>query len=102
MMANDPYAEELMVRRRNKAHTVYSQHFIAPQVDKAAMLDADWVSTIRFAASKSVEAEVTGLMAAGEAARLLGLGAKRLRLAHRTTDHPTNPTFRPRCMLVIE
>ena len=33
MMPKDPYAAELMVRRRNKAHTVYSQRYAAAQPD---------------------------------------------------------------------
>lgn len=104
MMANDPYAGGLMVKRRNKAHTVYEQHLVTPgdANGEAPPLDADWISLIRFAASEPVEAELAKLLAEDESAGPVGAGAKRVRLAHRTTDHPTNPTFRPRCMLVIE
>jgi len=103
MGARDPYGAELMTRRRNKAHTVYAQRLVRPIASgKGALLNADWVSLVRFNVSEPTESEVADFVATQEATHLLGLGAKRVRLAHRTTDHPTNPTFRPRCMLLVE
>ena len=104
MMANDPYAAELMVKRRNKAHTVYAQHLVTPpmQMARPPCWMPTWISLIRFAASERVEAELAKLLAGDESAVAVGVGATRVRLAHRTVDHPTNPTFRPRCVLVVE
>ncbi len=103
MGARDPYGAELMTKRRNKAHTVYAQRFVTPVVGgKGALLNADWVSLVRFDASEQTESDVADFLATREAARLRGLGASRVRLAHRTTNHPTNPTTRPRCVLVVE
>jgi hypothetical protein len=103
MGARDPYGAELMTKRRNKAHTVYAQRLITPHASgKAALLNADWVSLVRFDAAGPTEQQVADFVTTTEAARLIGLGARRVRLAHRTTDHPTYPTFRPRSMLLIE
>ena len=42
MMPKDPSQPELMVRRRNKAHTVYSQRYAAAQPDcETRVLNAD-------------------------------------------------------------
>ena len=101
MMANDPYGRELMLRRRNKAHTIYAQLAGAPLTNcQAAKLDADWVSLIHFAAQEVVAAEIAEFMVAD--GDLIAPAAKSWRLAHRTADHPTNTTFRPRCLLLIE
>lgn len=89
----DPYGPEILERRRNKSHTVYAN-------DQGAIargpFRADFVSLARFEAPAEAEAKLRAAL--GGAAPL----AQRVRLVARTTDHPRNPTFRPRLMLLAE
>lgn len=94
MRGRDPYMGPLMEKRRNKAHTVYEQRLISPPADPPS-LGADWIMVGRFDATEDQDTEV---MRALGAAR----GARRVRYATRGKDHPRNPTFRPRCMVVTE
>lgn len=94
MRGRDPYMGPLMEKRRNKAHTVYEQQAIVPD-QPGAWFDADWVVVHRFATPPEQDAAIVALLR--EAA-----GAVRLRYATRAKDHPRNPTFRPRCMIVAE
>jgi hypothetical protein len=94
MRGRDPYMDRLMEKRRNKAHTIYDQRLIAPPAE-APSLRADWISVLRFAAPPEKDGAVCDA--------LQGLaGAGRVRYATRGKDHPRNPTFRPRCMVVTE
>jgi len=97
MRGRDPYMAALMEKRRNKAHTVYEQRLIAPDTP-GAWLNGDYLSVVRFAAPPHLDDALASFLRA-EAA---GLGAIRLRYAVRGVDHPRNPTFRPRCMVVAE
>ena len=100
MQGRDPYMAPLMARRRNKAHTVYSQQLIAPD-EPGGWLNADWLSVFRFDSPAGADAAIV-LALSVELGRLRDLGLTRLRFACRDRDHPTNPTFRPRCMVVTE
>ena len=100
MRGRDPYMDGLMAKRRTKAHTVYEQRRIMPEAS-GPCLDADWLHVLRFDAPMEADSAV------GEAIRqrcsvLTGQGVTRIRFACRTKDHPRNPTFRPRCMIVLE
>jgi len=94
MRGRDPYMDGLMAKRRNKAHTVYDQRLITPPADPPS-LNADWIAVARFEASADQDDAII--------AKLTELpGARRVRYATRGKDHPRNPTFRPRCMVVTE
>jgi len=94
MRGRDPYMDALMQKRRNKAHTIYDQRLIAPPVTPPS-LAADWVSVVRFEAPAALDQTLSDALA--------GLsGPTRTRYATRGKDHPRNPTFRPRCMIVTE
>lgn len=94
MRGRDPYMGPLMEKRRNKAHTIYEQRLITPPA-AAPSLGGDWVSVVRFAAPAGLDQDLSDA--------LTGLpGPSRIRYATRGKDHPRNPTFRPRCMVVTE
>jgi hypothetical protein len=100
MRGRDPYMDALMAKRRNKAHTVYDQIVIAPE-PAGPCLDADWISVFRFAAPEDADDVIADLLARHQPL-LAASGLKRIRFARRGQDHPRNPTFRPRCMVVAE
>jgi hypothetical protein len=100
MRARDPYMDALMAKRRNKAHTIYEQLMIAPAA-VGPCLDADWISVLRFAADEEADETIAVALARHQPLMAIG-GLTRVRYAVRGKDHPTNPTFRPRCMVVAE
>ncbi len=104
MRGRDPYMAALMAKRRNKAHTVYEQHLIAPNTSGPG-LDADGISVFRFGLNAD-DPEALDDAIAGALSRhqplMAASGLIRVRYATRGQDHPTNPTFRPRCMVVAE
>ncbi len=100
MAGRDPYMADLMAKRLNKTHTVYAQHMIVPD-DTGAWLNADWLSIFRFESPASADTAIINALAV-ELGRLRGLGLARMRFACREHDHPTYPSVRPRCMVVME
>ncbi len=100
MRGRDPYMDALMTKRRNKAHTVYDQLVIAPD-EPGACLDADWISVFRFAVAEETDETIAEILIRHQPL-LAASGLRRLRYAVRGKDHPRNPTFRPRCMVVAE
>lgn len=101
----DPYSAELLARRSNKAHSIYSQLFVAPPpVDARPLLNADWISIERFGlADAGADArDLIDCLEAGEAERILLAGAKRVRLAGRTKAGPKHVSHRPPYMLLVE
>ena len=101
MQGRDPYMAPLMAKRRNKAHTIYRQHLIAPDI-AGAWFDTDWVTVTRFTAPAELDPEIAAFLAERMIAPADDGGPARTRYACRTKDHPRNPTFRPRCMVVME
>ncbi|MSP03598.1 MAG: hypothetical protein EXR07_21550 [Acetobacteraceae bacterium] len=100
MRGRDPYMDALMERRLNKAHTVYDQILIAPNAS-GPCLDADWISVFRFAVPEEADDAIVGALSRHQPL-MEAAGLTRLRYAVRGQDHPRNPTFRPRCMVVAE
>ncbi len=100
MRGRDPYMDALMAKRRNKAHTVYEQCLIAPYSDEPC-LDADWISVFRFAVPDDADEAIAAILARHQPL-FAASGLRRIRYAVRGRDHPRNPTFRPRCMVVAE
>ena len=94
MRGRDPYMGPLMETRRNKAHTIYDQQLIHPAATPPS-LDCDWISVARFAAPPALDEAIVGALTDLK-------GPNRVRYATRGKDHPRNPTFRPRCMVVTE
>lgn len=100
---NDPYSAALLAHRSNKAHTIYSQLFVAPEpVDTRALLNADWISVLRFECAEPDRNALLEYLDSGEAERILLAGAKRVRLAVRTKAGPKHVSNRPSCMLLTE
>ena len=100
MPGRDPYMADLMAKRRDKAHTIYAQHLIAPDED-GAWLNADWIAVFRFDSPASADAAVINALAI-EVGHLRDLGIRRVRFACREQDHPSYTTTRPRCLVVAE
>ncbi|MBI3370264.1 MAG: hypothetical protein HY017_00725 [Betaproteobacteria bacterium] len=99
----DPYSAEILAERHKKAHTVYSQVFVAPEpVDARALLNADWISVERFDFTDPDKDRLVDYLDAGEAERILLAGAKRVRLAARTKAGPQHVSHRPHYMLLVE
>lgn len=100
MRGRDPYMDALMAKRRNKAHTIYDQVTIAPAAE-GPCLDADWISVFRFSVDTDADPAIADVLTRHQPL-LAASGLKRVRYAVRGKDHPANPTFRPRCMIVAE
>lgn len=100
---SDPYSAALLAHRSNKAHTIYSQLFVAPEpVDSRALLNADWIGALRFEFADADRNTLLDYLGSGEALRILLAGAKRVRLAVRTKGGPKHVSSRPSCMLLTE
>src|ERR1051326_8406244 len=100
MRGRDPYMDALMARRRAKAHTVYDQVVVAPAAE-GPCLDADWISVLRFAVDEEADEAIAVALARHQPLMAVS-GLRRVRYAVRGRDHPTNPTCRPRCLVVAE
>lgn len=100
---SDPYSAGILAHRSNKAHTVYSQMYVAPvPVDARALLNADWISVERFEFADADKDALLTYLDGGEAERILLAGAKRVRLAARTKAGPKHVSNRPPYMLLVE
>ena len=99
----DPYSAAILAHRSNKAHTVYSQVFVAPvPVDARPLLNADWISVERFECADPDKDALLAYLDSGEAERILLAGAKRVRMAARTKAGPKHVSHRPTYMLLAE
>ena len=99
----DPYSAAILAHRGKKAHTIYSQIFVAPEpVDARALLNADWISVERFEFAGPDKDALLAYLDSGEAERILLAGAKRVRLAARTKAGPKHVSNRPPWMLLVE
>ena len=101
--ANDPYSAKLLSHRKEKAHSVYSQLFVAPEPeDQRPLLNCDWLRVDRFDAADTEPDNLCDYLASGEAERILLAGAKRVRLAVRTKAGPMHVSHRPPYILMSE
>jgi len=99
----DPYSGEVLAKRTQKAHSVYTQVHVAPvPVDTRPLLNADWLSVERFDCAHPDDNLLVGYLVSGEAERILLAGAKRVRLVSRTKAGPNHVSHRPRWMLLSE
>ena len=101
MKARDAYAAPACAGRTDWTHTIY-EYNDAVGADRHSLLDADWITLLRFGADQAVEnALADWLLLEGEAA-YTALGARSVRLLHRGRDHPTLKSRRGRCALLAE
>lgn len=106
---SDPYFNEVLQHRQEKAHAIHEQvHVLPAPVDARPLLNADWLHVERFeleAGDGEVPAQAEALRAyldGGEGERILLAGAKRVRLARRTKSGPKHVSDRPRWLLLTE
>lgn len=104
MQPLDPYRAGVAARTLQRAHTLYVQRPLHPSgsIESEPALDADWLAMLRFDAAEAVENEIAGWFGQTMVPRLIALGAKRFRIAHREGERPNSVTTRPRCLLVAE
>jgi len=101
MKARDRYAAPSCAGRTDWTHTIYEYNAALP-AERHPLLDADWITLLRFDATEAQEKTIAAwLLEAGEAA-YAALGARSVRLLHRGRDHPTLKSRRARCGLLIE
>jgi hypothetical protein len=101
--ANDPYSGPLLANRKAKAHSIYSQLYVAPEPeDTRPLLNCDWLRVDRFNAGDVTSDALSAYLDGGEAERVLLAGAKRIRLAMRTKAGPKHVSHRPPYMLMSE
>ncbi len=101
--ANDPYSGPLLANRKAKAHSIYSQLYVAPEPeDSRPLLNSDWIRVDRFDAPQTDLQALLDYLDAGEAERVLLAGAKRVRLARRTKAGPKHVSHRPPYMVLSE
>jgi hypothetical protein len=101
--ANDPYSGPLLANRKAKAHSIYSQLYVAPEPeDTRPLLNCDWLRVDRFNASQADPQALCDYLDAAEAERILLAGAKRVRLAQRTKAGPKHVSHRPPYIVLSE
>ncbi len=101
---NDPH-DGILQKRTDHTASIYTQRRVdgSPVGAAMEMLDADWVSMIRFDASAAAEAKLIAWIEGSEWPRLSAAGATRLRFGARSSDHPlAGPSKRPRCVMLAE
>lgn len=104
LQPRDPYRAGVAARTLERAHTVYAQRQLHPVEarDDMPALDADWLSMLRFGAAEATEQALAEWFPKNLGPRLMGLGATRFRIAHRSGERPGSVTTRPRCLIVGE
>jgi len=101
--AKDPYSSALLANRKAKAHSIYSQLYVAPEPeDSRPLLNCDWLRVDRFDSGEITSDALSDYLDGGEAERVLLAGAKRIRLARRTKAGPNHVSHRPPYMLMSE
>jgi hypothetical protein len=89
----DPYSAEILSRRTDKAHSVYSQvHVAPPPVDARPLLNADWISVERFDFESAEHDALVAYLEGGEAERIL-LASPRARSGSSATRTMPRPSF---------
>ncbi len=98
--AADPWRPKALTGIAN-VRTVYHHHALpgVPARAPGLPLDTDWLSIWRFAGDAALEAGVADWLAQGGAARI---GARNLRLLHKTKDAPTGGSRPLQLALVAE
>jgi len=102
--ARDPH-NAIIQKRTGHSASIYTQSRIDGAQAGAGMemLDADWISMIRFDAAARVEEQVAAWFQNSEWPLLSAAGALRLRFGVHSVDHPVaGPSKRPRCIVVAE
>jgi len=104
MGSKDPYDARIMRNATAEAATVYTQRIALPAAGGAAipMLDCDWLSMIRFEAAAASDQQIFAWLSEVEGPRLKKLGAKGVRFAYRSSNHPRVHSDRPRCVALAE
>src|SRR5436190_2733060 len=103
LSVNDPYSATLLANRKAKAHSIYSQLYVAPEPeDTRPLLNCDWLRVDRFNTVNTSNNALADYLDAGEAERILLSGAKRIRLAARTKAGPKHVSDRPTFMVLSE
>lgn len=102
MRVRDPYDADATRTVIREAATIYTQRVVMPAADEIPVLDADWISMLRFEAEPKHDEDIVAWLLSAEGPRQLALGASRLRYGFRSYDHPTLPTHRPRCFALAE
>ena len=100
----DPH-NAIIQKRTDHTSSIYTQRRIdgAPAGAPMEMLDADWVTMIRFDAPPQAEAELVAWIEGNEWPLLSAVGASRLRFGAHSFDHPlAGPSKRPRCVALAE
>jgi hypothetical protein len=99
----DPYVASIMRNARREAATIYTQRVVhSKDAKEIPLLDADWVSMLRFELAPSADADIIGWLEDEEGPRQAVLGATCVRYGWRSYSHPVLPTHRPRCILLAE
>ena len=101
---NDPYGPPIIALARAKANTPYEVVRSWSRADAAGqpVVDAAWLSAIRFEASPEIEAGMRRHLAQAGAAKLAELGALQVHLARRSRPHPLAPSDRPSGTIFVE
>ena len=97
----DAHAAPVLAARTDFTHTVYGHHPRAATTPRAP-LDADWITLLRFGASEAAESALLDWLDAEGAAMFARHGAHQVRPLRRGRDHPTLPSRRAGCALLLE
>jgi len=101
--SKDPYVNGVMRTAIREAATIYTQRIVQPKgMTAIPLLDADWITMVRFDATAAADEEIIGWLGEKEGPLQAGMGAARIRYGWRSYDHPVLPTPRPRCILLAE
>lgn len=96
----DAHAASVLAARTDFTHTVYGCHPRAANGPRTP-LDADWITLLRFGASEAAEEALLDWLDSEGAAFFARHGACQARPVRRGRDHPTLPSRRARCALLV-
>jgi hypothetical protein len=102
MRDGDLYGPEVRATRSGgrSAQTLYLERLAMPGGD--ALIDADWISVLRFAIPEAMDAAVIDWMRNEGQKHLAGYGVKCVRYGTRIAQDIGKGSFRPRCMIFAE
>jgi len=102
MRDGDLYGPEVRATRvgGQSAQTLYLERLALPGND--ALVDADWISALRFAAPESDDAAIIDWIRTDGQKQLAGFGVKHIRYCTRIQQDIGKGSFRPRCLLFTE
>ena len=104
MRESDLYGADVRATRAGgkSAQTLYLERVALPQPAAGELINADWISVLRFAAPEAEDEALIGWIRTDAQKLLASSGVRRIRYATRIPQAIGKGSFRPRCMIFTE